>query len=203
MNNAAGDTPLVFLCHTGADELSNKPFVKEVNRQLREIGINTFFDEQSIEDGDFLSDRIHRAILETKIAVVFFSEAFFGQKWPRDEFREFYERRMKNETCIFPVLIDLTHERYEFHLQEHDWRDVARIKYHKALPPQRAFRAEKVKEAIKSFYKKFDTPFASLANLTQHDTFQTLCMLPDVAPLTHGDRHIIGEEAVEQELNDE
>ncbi|KAL7561295.1 hypothetical protein ACA910_005460 [Epithemia clementina (nom. ined.)] len=28
-------------------------------------------------------------------------------------------------------------------------------------------------------------------------------MLPDVAPLTHGDRHIIGEEAVEQELIDE
>ncbi|KAL7561297.1 hypothetical protein ACA910_005462 [Epithemia clementina (nom. ined.)] len=175
--NAAAEKPLVFLCHTGADWRSNKPFVREVNRQLRDIGIKTFFDEQNIEYGDSIPERIDKAISHTKIAVIFFSKAFFRRKWPMQEFKEFCKRRERNETVILPVVINLTHKYYTSRVNA----EIAQLRYYSA---HRGCVSEIV-SFLQSYYVAYcqTSPLMQAAlppstTLNPLFMFDRLCMLP-------------------------
>ena len=102
---------LVFLCHSGA----NKELVREVNRRLRlNLGVPTFFDEQAVEPGNTISEKVYQGIVNASVVVFFFSHPFFKKKWPPAELQEFLDRRNQGDCISFlPIVIDMTREEFE------------------------------------------------------------------------------------------
>ena len=90
----------VFLAHNSLD----KPQVEAVARELKQRGINYWFDKEQIPPGRWFQDVIQKAIPNVKSAAIFIGVNALG-KWQMVELRSFISRCVQSDIPIIPVLL--------------------------------------------------------------------------------------------------
>lgn len=74
----------VFISHSSAD----KKFVRTLKSDLNENGIDTFVDEDSLEYGDSLKERLEQEINESSHFIIILTINAIKSNWVKDELKE-------------------------------------------------------------------------------------------------------------------
>ncbi|KAK3416331.1 hypothetical protein EUGRSUZ_H01806 [Eucalyptus grandis] len=91
----------VFINFRGEDVRSG--FVADLHRCLSRGGINAYIDSEDLRRGDEISPALMKAIEESRIAVLVFSEDYASSRWCLDELVKVMEcRRLKGQR-VLPV----------------------------------------------------------------------------------------------------
>ena len=93
----------VFLSHSSAD----KPFVRELDRALRNFGVKTFLDERDIKIGEDIPQRIYQEIDESSYVCYIISSNSINSEWVKEELStaKMIEKE-RGGVFILPILID-------------------------------------------------------------------------------------------------
>lgn len=96
----------VFISHANKDK---KVYVEELNDVIKRLGINVFFDKESISWGDDWKKVILDGTARSEFAIIVISENFFDREWTEKELNEFLSRQ--NETgqkIVLPLLLGIS-----------------------------------------------------------------------------------------------
>lgn len=74
----------VFISHSSAD----KKFVRTLKTDLNDNGIDTFVDEDSLEYGDSLKERLEKAINDSSHFIIILTNNAVKSEWVKDELKE-------------------------------------------------------------------------------------------------------------------
>ncbi|KAL3739707.1 hypothetical protein ACJRO7_021038 [Eucalyptus globulus] len=91
----------VFLSFRGADLRNN--FIGHLYQALYRIGIYTFRDSEELKKGDQISPVLMKAIEESCIAIVVFSENYASSRWCLKELVKIIECKEQNNLTVLPV----------------------------------------------------------------------------------------------------
>lgn len=98
----------VFISHANKDK---NDFVEELNRSLEKLGVNIFYDKESLEWGDNWKNKILNGTQNSEFAIIVISENFFDREWTERELSEFLNRQNKNgQKLILPIIHNITAE---------------------------------------------------------------------------------------------
>lgn len=98
----------VFLSHANADKQN---FVDELNSSLEKLGVNIFYDKNSLEWGDKWKDRILEGTKKAEFAIIVISENFFDREWTEKELSQFLKRQNRNgQKLILPIVHNITND---------------------------------------------------------------------------------------------
>ncbi len=98
----------VFLSHANKDK---KDLVEELYQSLSKLGINIFYDKESLEWGDKWKERIQNGTNEAEFAIIVISENFFDREWTEKELSKFLSRQNSNgQKLILPIVHNITNE---------------------------------------------------------------------------------------------
>lgn len=98
----------VFISHANKDK---KDFVEDLYKSLKKLGINIFYDKESLEWGDNWKDRILNGTKHAEFAIIVISENFFDREWTERELSEFLNKQNKNrQKIILPIIHNITTE---------------------------------------------------------------------------------------------
>lgn len=98
----------VFLSHASADKIS---YVEELKQMLDTLGIDVFYDKDTIEWGDKWKKKIYEGLEKSEFAIIVISENFFGREWTEKELKELLERQNdEGQKLILPILHNITPE---------------------------------------------------------------------------------------------
>ena len=96
----SNDTRL-FLCHSHRD----KPFVRRLARDLRELSTGVWLDELELSPGDSLHDRIGRALEESGFVGVVLSPDSIKSRWCQSELQQALAKEKRTgKTIVLPLL---------------------------------------------------------------------------------------------------
>lgn len=96
----------VFISHANKDK---EDLVEELYRSLKKLGIEIFYDKESLEWGDKWKDRILDGTRKSEFAIIVISEFFFDREWTEKELYEFLNRQNRNgQKLILPILHNIT-----------------------------------------------------------------------------------------------
>ncbi|KAG2668006.1 hypothetical protein I3760_15G140400 [Carya illinoinensis] len=79
----------VFLKFRGEDTRNN--FIVHLYKDLRQHGFNTYMDNEELRRGEEISPALLKAIEESKISIVIFSENYASSSWCLDELMKILE----------------------------------------------------------------------------------------------------------------
>lgn len=78
------------------------------------MGIQIFYDKESIEWGDNWKDKILNGVKKAEFAIIVISENFFGREWTEKELKELLSRQNRNgQKLILPILKNFTLEQLQ------------------------------------------------------------------------------------------
>lgn len=98
----------LFLSHANADKLS---YVDDLYLELKKLGINVFYDKESLSWGDKWKDKIIKGTAESEFAIIVISKNFFDREWTERELNEFLNRQnTTGQKIILPLLYKITYE---------------------------------------------------------------------------------------------
>lgn len=106
----------VFISHASKDK---ENYVDLLVMDVRRLGIDVFYDRDSISWGDNWKQVILDGTAESEFAIIIISENFFGREWTEKELHEFLGQQ--NETgqkIILPLLLNVTREQLVEHYPE-------------------------------------------------------------------------------------
>ncbi|KAI9185668.1 hypothetical protein LWI28_009439 [Acer negundo] len=92
----------VFLSFRGEDSTSDS-FKSHLCGALSQKHIETFVDDDKLKRGDEISPALFKAIEESKISVVIFSEDYASSKWCLRELAEIIRFKKMNKQIVIPV----------------------------------------------------------------------------------------------------
>ena len=96
----------VFLSHASKDKLD---YVDNLYETLRKLGINIFYDKDSISWGDNWKKAILDGTADSEFAIIVISEHFFDRKWTERELSEFLNRQNSTgQKIVLPLLYNIT-----------------------------------------------------------------------------------------------
>lgn len=95
----------VFLSFRGKD--LRKSFIDHLHTSLTQAGIHTFKDDDEIQTGQDIESELERAIAQSKISLVVFSEGYASSAWCLDELVKIAERRRVCGQVVLPVFYDV------------------------------------------------------------------------------------------------
>lgn len=96
----------VFISHANKDK---ENFVEELYQAINKLGINIFYDKESLEWGDNWKAAILNGTRKSEFAVIVISENFFDREWTEKELAEFLSRQNRNgQKLILPILHNIT-----------------------------------------------------------------------------------------------
>ena len=96
----------VFLSHASADKLD---YVEDLKQTLDILGINVFYDKDTIEWGDEWKKKIYEGLETSEFAIIVISENFFGREWTEEELKSLLERQnAEGQKLILPILHNIT-----------------------------------------------------------------------------------------------
>lgn len=95
----------VFLSFRGEDTRDN--FVSHLYAALRHKHVQVYIDEKSLDRGDGISPTLLRAIQESKISIVAFSENYAFSSWCLEELVQILECREKDGQIVVPVFYNV------------------------------------------------------------------------------------------------
>ena len=98
----------VFISHASKDKLD---YVDELKQSIDKLGINVFYDKDTIEWGDYWKNKILEGVEKAEFAIIVISENFFGREWTELELDEFLHRQnTSGQKIILPILYNITDE---------------------------------------------------------------------------------------------
>jgi len=98
----------LFISHANKDKLT---YVNDLYQALSQLGINIFYDKDSISWGDNWKKKIFEGTETAEFAIIVISEKFFGREWTEKELHEFLSRQNDSgQKIILPLLLDVTQE---------------------------------------------------------------------------------------------
>ena len=98
----------VFISHANKDKLN---FVDELNESLRKLGVNIFYDKDTLEWGDNWKKKILEGTRKAEFAIIVISENFFDREWTEKELGELLNRQNRNgQKLILPIVHNITNE---------------------------------------------------------------------------------------------
>lgn len=96
----------VFISHANKDK---EELVEDLYKSLDKLGIQIFYDKESIEWGDNWKDKILNGVKKAEFAIIVISENFFGREWTERELKELLSRQNRNgQKLILPILKNIT-----------------------------------------------------------------------------------------------
>lgn len=96
----------VFISHANKDK---EDFVEELYSSIIKLGVNVFYDKESLEWGDNWKNKILEGTQKAEFAIIVISENFFDRKWTEIELKEFLTRQNKaGQKTILPVIHNIT-----------------------------------------------------------------------------------------------
>lgn len=96
----------VFLSHASADKLD---YVEDLKLTLDILGIDVFYDKDTIEWGDEWKKKIYEGLEKSEFAIIVISENFFGREWTEEELKNLLERQnTEGQKLILPILHNIT-----------------------------------------------------------------------------------------------
>ena len=98
----------VFISHASQDK---SDYVDELYAKLRKLGINIFYDSESISWGDNWKQKILNGAESSEFAIIVISQNFFGREWTEKELKEFLQRQNESgQKIVLPLLHGITHD---------------------------------------------------------------------------------------------
>ncbi|CAN4081159.1 unnamed protein product [Withania somnifera] len=91
----------VFLSFRGED--TRKTFTNNLYTRLCQFGVNTFRDDDELRRGREISSELLKAIEESRISIVIFSENYASSRWCLDELVKIVECKKILKQLVFPV----------------------------------------------------------------------------------------------------
>ncbi|KAK3431399.1 hypothetical protein EUGRSUZ_E03277 [Eucalyptus grandis] len=91
----------VFLSFRGTDVRHG--FLSHLYVALDQKGIYTFVDSEELRKGEEISPTLVRAIEESRIAIIVFSENYASSPWCLEELLKIMECKEQNNLMVFPV----------------------------------------------------------------------------------------------------
>ncbi|KAJ7957262.1 TIR-NBS resistance protein [Quillaja saponaria] len=91
----------VFLSFRGEDIRNN--FLGHLYAELTRKGINTFRDNKELKGGEEISPTLLKAIRESKISIVVFSENYASSTWCLEELVNILQCRKDKNQLVLPV----------------------------------------------------------------------------------------------------
>lgn len=96
----------VFLSHASADKNS---YVEELKQTLDILGIDVFYDKDTIEWGDEWKKKIYEGLEKSEFAIIVISKNFFGREWTELELQNLLNRQnAEGQKLILPILHGVT-----------------------------------------------------------------------------------------------
>ncbi|XP_049388262.1 disease resistance protein RUN1-like [Solanum stenotomum] len=95
----------VFLSFRGED--TRKTFTGHLYTQLCQVGVNTFIDDEELRKGDVISNKLDKAIEQSRVAIVVFSENYASSSWCLDELVKILDCRAKLNQIVLPIFYDV------------------------------------------------------------------------------------------------
>ena len=95
----------VFISFRGSD--TRKKFTSHLYEALKQNGITTFRDDESLRRGEFISPELLRAIEESRFAVVIFSKNYASSIWCLTELAKIVECMDNKKLTVLPVFHDV------------------------------------------------------------------------------------------------
>ena len=96
----------VFLSHASKDKIS---YVEELKQTLDLLGIDVFYDKDTIEWGDKWKEKIYEGLEKSEFAIIVISENFFGREWTEEELKNLLERQnAEGQKLILPIVHNIT-----------------------------------------------------------------------------------------------
>ena len=107
----------VFLSFRGEDTRYN--FTGNLYNTFCKKGIKVFFDDPDLRVGDEISPSLFKAIEESRISIIVFSENYASSTWCLKELVKILECMEKNEQLVYPIFYkidpsDLRHLRRNY-----------------------------------------------------------------------------------------
>lgn len=98
----------VFISHANRDK---EDFVEDLYHSLRKLGVDIFYDKESLEWGDNWKDKILNGTKNAEFAIIVISENFFDREWTERELSEFLNRQNRNgQKLILPIIHNISVE---------------------------------------------------------------------------------------------
>ncbi|XP_049410679.1 TMV resistance protein N-like [Solanum stenotomum] len=104
----------VFLSFRGED--TRKTFTGHLYEGLNNRGIFTFQDDKRLEHGDSITEELLKAIEESQVALVVFSENYATSRWCLNELVKIMEcKKEENNQIVIPIFynVDPAHVRHQ------------------------------------------------------------------------------------------
>lgn len=96
----------VFISHANKDK---EDFVEELYQSLNKLGINIFYDKESIKWGNNWKEYILNGTKKAEFAIIVISKNFFGREWTEKELSEFLKRQNREgQNIILPITHNIT-----------------------------------------------------------------------------------------------
>ncbi|XP_050371431.1 disease resistance protein RPV1-like [Argentina anserina] len=103
----------VFLSFRGDDTRNN--FVGHLHSNLVRKGFKTFLDDDGLRRGADISSELYKAIEESKVSIVVFSENYAFSKWCLDELVAILRCKESKQQTVYPIFykVDPSDVRYQ------------------------------------------------------------------------------------------
>ncbi|XP_062002377.1 disease resistance protein RPV1-like [Rosa rugosa] len=102
----------VFLSFRGED--TRKGIVSSLYHELKTRGIQTFMDDQGLQQGMPISPSLLTAIEESRCAVVLLSPNYASSTWCLDELAKILQCSEANKTLLLPIFYNVRHQKGSF-----------------------------------------------------------------------------------------
>jgi hypothetical protein len=90
----------VFISHASEDE---EKVARPLADALHRAGVKVWLDQQELELGDSLSEKIDEGLSKSYFGIVILSKSFFSKHWPRRELAGLRSREEDGRKVIFPI----------------------------------------------------------------------------------------------------
>ncbi|KAF7852104.1 hypothetical protein BT93_L0500 [Corymbia citriodora subsp. variegata] len=91
----------VFLSFRGSDVRNN--FLGHLYTALDQTGIYTYIDSEELKKGEQISPMLMKAIEESRIAIVVFSENYASSRWCLEEVAKIMECKAQRDLIVLPI----------------------------------------------------------------------------------------------------
>ncbi|KAL3360027.1 hypothetical protein AABB24_016503, partial [Solanum stoloniferum] len=95
----------VFLSFRGED--TRKNFTGHLYFRLCQVGVNTFIDDEELRKGDVISNKLDKAIEQSRIAIVVFSKNYASSSWCLDELVKILDCKERLNQVVLPIFYDV------------------------------------------------------------------------------------------------
>jgi hypothetical protein len=106
----------IFISHANKDK---DTYVDSLNAAVRRLGVNIFYDTDSLSWGDNWKQMILDGTQNSEFAIIVISNNFFDREWTERELKEFLTQQNENhQKKVLPLLYGISLEELKAHYPE-------------------------------------------------------------------------------------